>query len=164
MSSLRRSGTSPLPDASIEWVFFTDRDLGKSTSNALRAAGYDVRGHDDVFPDTRTRDEIWLPQVAAKGWIALTHNKKIRRVAIERDAHMRAGGALFMLIGAPHDQVVRNLVATMPTIVRFRELHEPPFIAHVTRPEAKFPVGTHPGNVRMFLSKADWLSRLSDGV
>ncbi|MGI8496249.1 MAG: hypothetical protein ACR2OG_01520 [Gemmatimonadaceae bacterium] len=48
-----------------EWVFFVDRDLGKSIPNALRAEGYRVERHDDHF-DSRTPDEIWLPEVASR--------------------------------------------------------------------------------------------------
>lgn len=69
---------------------------------------------------------------------------------------MRGGLALFMLIGKKHDEFQRNLIVTMPRIVRFRERNEPPFIAHVTRPESKFPVGSRPGNVQMVLTVDQW--------
>jgi hypothetical protein len=137
-------------------VFFTDRDLGKRIPQALIDAGYSVERHDDHFGPS-TPDEVWLPDVASRGWVALSHNKQIRRVALQRDAAMRSGLALFMLIGKRHDEMERNLVATMARIVRFRERYEPPFIAHVTRPDARFIVGSRPGNVRMVLTLDQWL-------
>jgi hypothetical protein len=126
--------------------------------NALRAAGYSVQVHDDVFKNPRTRDDVWLPYVAAMGWIALSRNKRQRYVKSERDAAMNAGATVFYLIGTPHDEIVRNLIATVPKIIKFREKHQPPFMARVTRPEAKFPVGSHPGNVEMALSRDEWLA------
>jgi hypothetical protein len=122
-----------------------------------------VRLHDDVFVDSRTKDEIWLPYVAAQGWIALSHNKSQRRVKIERDAAMNAGATVFYLIGKDHDDVILNLIATVPRIIRFREKHEPPFLARVTRPDVKFVVGSRPGNVEMALTKSQWLDLLAKG-
>jgi hypothetical protein len=122
-----------------------------------------VEVHDVVFPDSRTKDEIWLPQVASHGWIALSHNKRQRTVKIERDAHMRAGGRLFHLIGKDHQETIRNLIATVPRIIRFVEKYPAPFIARVTRPEIKFPVGSRPGNVEMALTEEDWQNLLAEG-
>ncbi|MDQ3244280.1 MAG: hypothetical protein M3Q09_11165 [Gemmatimonadota bacterium] len=128
----------------------------------MRAAGYAVECHDDHFPDTRTKDEVWLTQVASRGWIAFSHNKAIRRVKEERDAAMRAGLALFFLIGKHHEDYQRNLVATMPRVITFRERHEPPFIAKIHRPDARFPIGSHPGRVEMDLTKEEWLATLDE--
>jgi hypothetical protein len=124
----------------------------------LLAAGYPVERHDDHF-GTRTPDEHWLPEVARRGWIALSHNKNIRRVALQRDAAMRGGLALFFLMGRRLDDVERNLIPTVPRIIRFRERHEPPFIAHVRRPEPRFPLGSRPGTVEMMLTEEQWLAR-----
>ncbi|MGI8496250.1 MAG: hypothetical protein ACR2OG_01525 [Gemmatimonadaceae bacterium] len=83
-------------------------------------------------------------------------------MTLERDAAMRGGLALFMLIGKAHDQLQRNLIVTMPRIIRFREQNKPPFIAHVTRPEAKIPVGSRPGNVQMKLTVEQWRAVLDE--
>jgi hypothetical protein len=82
----------------------------------------------------------------------------MRRVAFQRDIAMRSGLALFFLIGKNHDDFMRNLIVTLPRIIGFREKHEPPFIAHITRPETKFPVGSRPGKVDMVLTKEQWLA------
>lgn len=159
-SSKRPSITKPPPSAPNEWVFFTDRDLGKGLPNALRTAGYAVICHDDYFPDTRTKDLVWLPEVARQRWIALSHNKNIQRTKEERDAAMRGGLALFFLIGKRHDDLIRNLIVTVPRIIHFREKNNPPFIAKVHRPSAQFPVGSRPGRVEMSLTKAQWLAMI----
>jgi PIN like domain len=159
MSLTRPFSTKPQLKEPPGWIFFTDRDLGKALPNALRKAGYKVEMHDDHFLNTRTRDDVWLPEVAKRGWIALSHDKHIRRVKEERDAAMQAGLALFFLIGKRHEDVISNVVATAPKIIRFREKHLPPFIAHVIRPPSKFAVGTRPGEVKVKLTKEEWEAR-----
>ncbi len=117
-----------------------------------------VERHDTHFPDTRTRDEVWIPWVAERGWIALSHNKHIQRTKSQVDEAMRGGLALFFLIGKKHEEYQRNLIVTLPRIIRFREKYEPPFIAKVFRPPPKFPLGSRPGTVEMSLTKEQWLA------
>lgn len=116
-----------------------------------------------MFKDPRTKDEVWLPYVAEKGWIALSHNKRQKRVKLERDAAMNAGAAVFYLTGKQNADVISNLIATVPKIIRFREKHAPPFMARVTRPEAKFQIGSRPGNIEMSLTNEEWLKLLAEG-
>ena len=117
--------------------------------------------HDTHF-NNRTRDEQWCPVVAAKGWVALSHNKKMRYKKIERDAIFRSGLAMFYLIGDNYIELQRNLITTLPRVVAFRERHEPPFIAHVTRPSGNVLVGSRAGDVRMMLNKKQWLEKLAE--
>jgi hypothetical protein len=57
-------------------VFFTDRDLGLTFPAILRSAGLRVERHADHFaPDCP--DEMWLRDVANRGWIAVTHDGRI---------------------------------------------------------------------------------------
>ena len=108
-----------------------------------------------------TRDEHCLPVVAQHGWLALSHNKRIRHVAVERDAAMRSGVALFLVIGKmPHAELAKNLIATAPRIVEFRERHTPPFIARVFRPAPRLAIGSNPGTVEMALTESQWLELL----
>jgi hypothetical protein len=117
--------------------------------------------HDAHF-NNRTRDEDWCPVVAERGWIALSHNRKMRYKKIERDAIFRSGLAMFYLIGENYIELQRNLVATLPRIVWFREKYEPPFIAHVTRPGKKIIVGSRAGEVKMMLNNRQWIERLAE--
>src|SRR4051812_10637896 len=116
MSSRRPSSTNPPPPNSP--TFFTDRDLGNAVANALENAGYDVRRHDAIFPNPRTRDEEWLGRVGREGWLGLSHNKDIQRTELELDVAMTEGAGVFFLIGKlTHDQLAANVIATLPAII-----------------------------------------------
>jgi hypothetical protein len=84
-------------------------------------------------------------------------------VKLERDAAMNAGAAVFYLTGKRGDEVIVNLIATVQRIIRFREKHAPPFMARVTRPDAKYKLGSRPGNIEMSLSEEDWRMLLASG-
>jgi hypothetical protein len=77
---------------------------------------------------------------------------------------MTSGLAAFILIGRNHEQIARNLVATIRSVIAFREKHEPPFIAKVYQPDsgarehARRSGGTARGRVEMSLSHAEWLT------
>ena len=115
-------------------VYFADRDLGKRFGEILRSGGLTVERHADHFaPDTP--DEVWLAEVGRRGWIALTHDRRIRYKPNERDAVMRHGVGLLVIIGtAPLPDLARAFMATLPRIERFLASHKPPFIAKVYRP------------------------------
>ena len=67
-----------------------------------------VERHGDHFaPDCPDSD--WLAAVSAKGWIALTHDKRIRYKPNELAA----------------------VVATSPDVLKFIAAHQPPYIAKV---------------------------------
>jgi hypothetical protein len=115
-------------------VYFTDRDLGKRFGEILKAGGLTVQRHDDHFaPDTR--DDVWLGEVGKRGWIALTHDNRIRYKPNERDAVMRHSVGLLVIVGkAPFPDLARAFVATLPRIEHFLASHKSPFIAKVYRP------------------------------
>jgi hypothetical protein len=118
----------------LSLVYFTDRDLGKRFPEILRASGLNVERHADHFPP-ETPDEVWLEEVGKRGWIALTHDQRIRYKPNERDAVMRHRVALLVVVGkAPFSDLARSLVATLPRIEHFLAEREPPFIAKVYRP------------------------------
>ena len=83
-------------------IFFTNRDLGKTFPQVLRDAGLSVEKHDDHF-DQNTLDQVWLSEVGRRGWVAISRNLRIRYQPNERDAVMRSGARLFIVIGkVPH--------------------------------------------------------------
>jgi len=115
-------------------VFFTDRDLGKQFPQILQQGGLTVERHSDHFADN-TPDEDWLEEVGRRGWIALTHNLRIRYQPNERDAVIRHGVALLVMVGnAPYPALARSFVNSLPHIEDFLGRHRPPFIAKVYRP------------------------------
>jgi hypothetical protein len=117
-------------------VFFTDRDLGKSFPEILRSAGLTVERHADHFPPDCS-DETWLAHVGKRGWIAVTHDRRIRYKPNELAAVMNHGVALLVVIGhAPYPQLAKSFVATRDRIFLFLDRNSPPFIAKVYRPSA----------------------------
>jgi len=69
-------------------IFFTDRDLGTRFPDILTEAGLEVRRHRDHFrPDSP--DEEWLEPVGREGWIAISHDTRIRYKPNERAAVIR---------------------------------------------------------------------------
>jgi len=115
-------------------VFFTDRDLGKQFPDILAAAGLEVARHADHFePDCA--DDEWLEVVGQKGWIAITHDRRIRYKPNEFKAIVRHDVALLVVIGkAPYPVLARNFVATVPKVLELLDNHSAPLIAKVYRP------------------------------
>jgi hypothetical protein len=136
----------------LSFVYFTDRDLGKRFPDILKSAGLTVERHADHFADD-TPDEVWLEAVGKRGWIALTHDRRIRYKPNERNAVIRHGAALLVIVGAaPFPDLAWAFVATLSVIERFLHRHKPPFIAKVYRPSSaetaqRSPV---PGRVEMW--------------
>jgi hypothetical protein len=60
----------------LNFVYFTDRDLGKRFPEILKSAGLTVERHADHFTHD-TADEVWLEAVGKRGWIALTYDRRI---------------------------------------------------------------------------------------
>jgi hypothetical protein len=118
----------------LSFVYFTDRDLGNRFPEILRRGGLTVERHGDHFVP-ETADEVWLEEVGKRGWIALTHDRRIRYKPNERDAVMRHGVAMLAIVGAaPYPDLARAFLTTLPRIERFLRRHKPPFIAKVYRP------------------------------
>jgi predicted nuclease of predicted toxin-antitoxin system len=118
----------------LKGVFFTDRDLGTRFPDILRSAGLSVERHRDHFPPD-ARDEDWLAAVGARGWVALTHDRRIRYKPNELGAVVRHGVALLVIVGrAPYPELATAFVATLPRIETFLAGHEPPFVGKVFRP------------------------------
>lgn len=116
-------------------IFFTDRDLGSLFPRILSDAGLCVVKHDDEFSDHSTPDEVWLHRVGVNGWFAISRDKRIRFRPNEKQAVLREGVGLFLVMGnARHEELALNFVDCIGKIERFCNRHEPPFIAGVYRP------------------------------
>lgn len=118
-------------------VFFTDRDLGKLFPAILSEAGFEVRRHEDHFAHD-CPDEDWLAKVGANGWIAVTHDARIRYKPNEKQAVLQHGVRLLVVVGqAPLRVLAENFVATYDEIAAFVRSRPAPWIGKVYRPDAK---------------------------
>lgn len=114
-------------------IYFTDRDLGNQFPTILKAAGMAVERHADHFAHDAP-DEEWLAAAGARGWIALTHNSRIRYTPNEKEAVIAYRVRLLVIVGhAPYPLLARSFVSTRARVEAFLSKHEPPFIAKVYR-------------------------------
>lgn len=127
-------------------VFFTDRDLGNQFPDLLIAAGLHVERHRDHFKPT-TADDEWLAIIGERGWVAITHDSRIRYKPNELEAVIRHRVRLLVVVGkAPFMELARNFTATAAKISGFLEKHAPPMIAKVYRPSPA-ELASNPGAV-----------------
>ena len=142
-------------------IFFTDRDLGSLFPQILSEAGLHVEKHDAHFPENNTPDASWLLEVGGNGWFALSRDKRIRYRQNERDAVMRAGVGLFIIIGqASHQELADNFVACIHKVQQFLNNNDPPFIAKVYQPpsEQRRRGSRRTGRIEMWFSEQDWMN------
>ena len=142
-------------------VFFTDRDLGKKFPDILRATGLRVERHMDHFRHD-TSDEEWLREIGERGWIAVTHDGRIRYKPNELATVMQHGVALLVIVGhSPYAELARSFLATKGRILNFIERYKPPYIAKVYRPPpgdvASDP--SSPGRIELWHPKVAAIAR-----
>lgn len=135
-----------------EYVFFTDRDLGKQFPEILRNGGIHVERHIDHFADA-AQDEDWLKEAGKRGWYVLTHDRRMRYRANEIGAIAKFTIGMFVIVGkAPLAELPQNFVHTLPQIIRFVDKNSRPFIAKIYRPELKKRKVAAFGYVKMWVS------------
>lgn len=112
-------------------TFFTDRDLGLAFPEILKNAGVEVERHQDHFAHDAT-DEEWIGFVATRGWVAITHNERIRYTPNELATVRRHGARLLVVKGkAKFPDLARSFVRTLDSIRAFAANREGPYIAKV---------------------------------
>ncbi len=57
-------------------TFFADRNIGTDLPRRLTEGGLNIEIHDDHF-GPKAADEVWLPSVAKRGWVALSFDYRI---------------------------------------------------------------------------------------
>jgi len=78
-------------------VIFIDRSIPRSVADALKLVGReDVRWLEDEFAHN-TPDEVWIPVVAERGWVAISRDKKIRTRMRQRSLVREYGLGCFIL-------------------------------------------------------------------
>lgn len=145
--------TSRTPSSSSappETTFFVDRDLGKRFAAILGGAGLSVEWHDDHFPQ-KTPDEVWLREVTRRGWVVLTHDKKMRYTSRIRDEILGSGARVFIIRSArlTASQLAQVVVNSRTRVTRFLARHPAPFIAKVLRDPHDLDA---PGRVELWLA------------
>lgn len=115
-------------------VYFTDRDLGLKFGEILRNAGLTVERFRDHFDRDNCPDEEWLQSVGQRGWVALTHDTRIRYKPNELAAVKRNNVRLLVVIGAaPYPDLAVSFVRTHHRVEAFLKREQAPFIAKVYR-------------------------------
>jgi hypothetical protein len=111
-------------------------DLGKNFYEAIssdeRFATEFLTAH---FP-ANADDDVWIPFVAERGWIAVTHDKKIRRQ--HRPMIARASAAILIVAGDHAlDMQARNFIASFASIDRFIRKNRGPYTAKLHQPSLR---------------------------
>lgn len=132
----KRSGASYRSKRDNPLELFVDRCLGKNLlPEALRKLpNLVVHVHDDYFA-TDEEDHIWLPKVAANGWVVLTKDKDIRHRKLELDAVL-ANDAYLLTFGHGDytaQEMAEAFSLALPKIRRAVAGFFPPLIARISK-------------------------------
>ena len=107
---------------------------------ALRAAGVEIRVHDELFPQG-TEDVVWLREAGSNGWIVITRDDRIRYNQLEKRAVIAAKLRFFSitsssLTGAEAAALILSALDKMSRLCRQHWKHG--FIAKISRgPDVK---------------------------
>jgi hypothetical protein len=108
--------------------------------DALRAAGVEVRVHDELFPQA-TQDVTWLREAGAQRWVVLTRDDRIRYNQLEKQAVLAAKLRFFSITSSSvtGDEAAAMLVSALRSIARLCRQHaKRGFIAKISRgPDVK---------------------------
>jgi hypothetical protein len=115
-------------------IFYLDRCLGKTVAAAMVTAGAEVRLPDDYFAQDAP-DEVWIPEVAERGWVILTKDKNIRRRHGERETALLSEAKLFTLSsgGLRGSVMAAIFVKQLETMELMALALTPPFLAVISR-------------------------------
>ncbi len=123
-----------------------DEDLGTRVfPGALRADGVNVETLLDNFI-SGTLDAEWIPEVANRYWVVLTHNLRIRYNRLERDTVMGSGTRMIVICsGSTRAEMAEIFLASRDRVLAFLRENDAPFIARLYR-----------SRIEMWLSRDDW--------
>ena len=127
-------------------TLFVDEDLGTTAFPAtLRDAGVNLEILLDHYAHG-TPDADWIPYVAGRGWVIITHDRDIRYNREERDAVMEHGGRVIIVRAsgtrADMAQIFLNL---REQIIDFLRRNPAPFIARL-----------YHDHIEMWLNRDNW--------
>jgi len=98
----------------------------------LSAGGMRIEAYHQHFALDNVPDGEWLSFVGSKGWIALSHNKRIRYERDELDDLMTAGVKAFFIVGkGPHPAFASAFLRNLHKMKRLLRKCSEPFVAKV---------------------------------
>ena len=105
----------------------------RELADALHQRGRVVHMHRQVFPDG-TPDRIWIPDVAARGWIIVTRDRRLQYRRLEWMAFLRAKTCVLWFRGdrASNREITEAFLAALPAIDALTAGLLPPYIVKVT--------------------------------
>jgi hypothetical protein len=112
----------------------------KKVPDALRAAGLDVRVHDDLFVQG-TEDVVWLRAAGTHRWVVITRDDRIRYNRLEKEAVLAAKLRFFSITSSSltGDEAAALILSAFKTMSRLCRRHASNgFIAKISRgPDVK---------------------------
>jgi hypothetical protein len=112
-------------------VIFFDRSIPKSVAEALKLVRTgDVRWLEDEFAHD-TPDETWIPDIAKRGWLVVSRDKKIRTRLRQRALVKQHGLGCFILQQKQDPtrwQYLKLLAASLDEMERLHTNTPKPFI------------------------------------
>lgn len=139
------------PDSPKPRFYIDEANTTPLLVERLQAAGYEVettltlglRGTDDAE---------WIPQIAARGLVILTKDKRTRYNAVEIEAYKRAEAAAFILTTgkqATRELIAEAFILALKKIVKLCGSHNRPLVATVsTSGEITIKHGKRRGSVK----------------
>ena len=130
-------------------TFFFDRCVGIQVPKALqvfRRFPVEVRYHQEVFGDSEVQqalpDDVWMADVARKGWVVVTQDHRFQDVPATRDAVKQHGAGVFYIWGAqaPAWETTRILLWALPRMLENVRASIPPYVYRVRKDVSIHPV------------------------
>jgi hypothetical protein len=107
---------------------------------ALRAAGVEIRVHDELFPQG-TEDVVWRREAGLNGWIVITRDDRIRYNQLEKQAVIAARLRFFSITSSSltGEEAAALILAALGKMLRLCRQHSKRgFIAKISRgPDVK---------------------------
>lgn len=107
---------------------------------ALRAAGVEIRVHDELFPQG-TQDVEWLKEAGANGWVVVTRDDRIRYNQLEKQAVIAARLRFFSITSSSltGEEAAALILSALDKVSRLcRQYSKRGFIAKISRgPDVK---------------------------
>ena len=122
-------------------VLYVDNDLDADDFvvpllDAAASGEFRVERHTHHFPGN-AKDYEWIPEVAARGWYAVSHDVRIYRNAVQRSFTLDHGLGLFVVRGdrKTHMEMGQNVARAIPAILRRIQKQKRPFVCSVSFPD-----------------------------